>query len=159
MRHSADPWICDSGSTRPGTMWSCDEVAIGIRGARHKTPWNANSIIGQGICRSCDVLFNRSVQSVFLWDVSPKRFPIDGDSLYELWANRMHKTYFVFSCIDLDCCAYISVRKSYICKSKQRFVGCFAYGVREETIFVHGAICGKSDMENGPKTNLEGRFS
>ena len=140
-------------------MWSCDEGAIGIPGARHKMPWNANAIIGQGICRSWDVLFNRSVQSAFLWDVSPKRDPTDGDSRYELWANRMHKTYFGFSCVDLTCCANISVRNSYRLKSRQRFVGCFAYGVRKETIFVHGAICGKSDMESGPKTNLEGRFS
>ena len=116
-------------------MWSCDEAAIGIPGARHKMPWKAKAIIGQGICRLWDILFNSSVQSACLWDVSPKRVPIDGDSQYELWANRMHKTYFGFSCIDLDCCAYISVRKGYICKSRQRFVGCFADGVREETIF------------------------
>ena len=112
-RHSADPWICDCGSTRPGTMWSCDEAAIGISGAGHKMPWNTIAIIGQGICRSWDVLFNRSVQTAFLWDVSPLRFPIDGDSLYELLPNRMHNTSFGFSCIDLDCCASISVRKSY----------------------------------------------
>ena len=116
-------------------MWSCDEAAIGIPGARHKMPWNATAIIGQGICRSWDVLFNRSVQSAFLWDVSLKRVPIDGDSQYALWANRMHKPFLGLFYIDLDCCAYISVRKGYICKSRQRFVGCFADGVLEETTF------------------------
>ena len=56
-------------------MWSCDEGAIGIPGARRKMPWNAIAIIGQGICRSCDVFFNRSAQGAFLWYVSPERLP------------------------------------------------------------------------------------
>ena len=95
-------------------MWPCDEAAIGIPGARHKIPWNAKAIIGQGMCRLWDMVFNSSVQSACLWDVSPKRVPIDGDSQYELWASRMQKTYLGFSRIDLVVLIYQSVKFTYV---------------------------------------------
>ena len=39
-------------------------------------PWNANEIIGQGICRSWDVLFNRSVQNHFCGMFRPRDFQL-----------------------------------------------------------------------------------
>ena len=57
-------------------MWSCDEGAIGIPGARHKMPWNAIAIIGQGICRSWDVSFKRSVQNHFCGMFRPRELQL-----------------------------------------------------------------------------------
>ena len=132
-------------------MWSCDEAEIGNPGARHKTPWISDAIIGQGICRSCDVLFNSSAQGAFLWYVSPERLP--SMEIRGLSSERIKSTTHIWGCLVLTSIVlpiYQSGTVTYVSPDNDLLDVSHMGSVKKQP-FVNGRICGKLGTERGPE--------
>ena len=94
-----------------------------------------------------------------MWDVSPKRIPIDGDSRYELWANRMHKTYFGFLVLTSIVVPIYQSGKVIYVNPESDLLDVSQMGSLKKQPSDNARLCEKSGMENGPHGDLDGCFS